>query len=97
MLVYTICINSLSVAVWILTTPYGFPWFIWPIYVSAMALGIFLIVGSTAYANKPWSIHSLFFFATSFALIISNEHGGVFPWSIYPIGLCMFDFFIFNN
>jgi hypothetical protein len=81
-------LNTLLFAVWILTTPYGYPWFIHPIYVSALATAIFLILGSNAYPNKFYSIHVAFFFFTSFMLIIINEHTpSSYPWAIYPVGV----------
>lgn len=88
--------------VWILTTPYGFPWFIYPGYVGILVVWIFFIWGTTGgyHKNKPYSIHAAFFWLTSAVLILTNLYVSTnarhlsFPWAMYPIAVLAIAFSI---
>ncbi|KAL9648137.1 hypothetical protein ABK040_007502 [Willaertia magna] len=83
--------SIVTFCIWILTTPYGYPWFIHTVYIGILGIAFLYIWGSNRYQDKPLAMHFVFFILTSFKLIIVNEHTpSNFPWCVYPIGVMIF-------
>ncbi|KAL0487855.1 6 TM domain-containing transmembrane protein [Acrasis kona] len=81
-------INLTCIIVYMCATPYALPWFIYPLYATLFLFGTFLLGFSrqpSITANSRIYIHALFSTLTSLMLVVTNEHAGSYPWSLYPV------------
>lgn len=81
-------LSILVIGIWIFTTPYGFPWFIYPIWGLSMIEAL-ICVQLLQVLEKYYIFHIIAFLLNSLVLFLSNVYIKTtnYPWSMYPIGV----------
>lgn len=90
-----ILLSVLTIMIWIFTTPYGFPWPIYPIW-AILIIDSFLFIQLLQVTEKYFIFHFTFFLLNSIVLFLSNVYIKYtnFPWAMYPIGILFTVFMI---
>lgn len=84
----------LVLIIWMLTTPYGYPWFIHIFHAGVLAICIAYIAGSRTndIHKKLFNIHLSWCVSTVAMFIIANIYSSRYPWAIYPCAFFIFAF-----